>query len=95
MTQSISDINSEIAELDDHKSRIETTINHLAESAEENAHSAEITGTNMQNFKKIADDNERETERIISVSQKLVEYAKQVEQKESALIEKKQSDVVS
>ena len=49
----------------------------------------------MQNFKKIADDNERETERIISVSQKLVEYAKQVEQKESALIEKKQSDVVS
>ena len=95
VTQSISDINSEIAELDDHKSRIETTINHLAESAEENAHSAEITGTNMQNFKKIADDNERETERIISVSQKLVEYAKQVEQKESALIEKKQSDVVS
>ena len=59
VTQSISDINSEIAELDDHKSRIETTINHLAESAEENAHSAEITGTNMQNFKKIADDIEK------------------------------------
>ena len=42
----------------------------------------------MESFKQIADDNQSETQRIIAVSQRLVDYAKIVEEKENALKEK-------
>ena len=88
VTQSISDIDAEIIGLGNHKDRIEETISQLAESAEENAQNAQITESNMESFKQIADDNQSETQRIIAVSQRLVDYAKIVEEKENALKEK-------
>ena len=88
VTQSISDIDAEIIGLGNHKDRIEETISQLAESAEENAQNAQITESNMESFKQIADDNQSETQRIIAVSQRLVDYAKIVEERENALKEK-------
>ena len=78
VTQSISDIDTEITELGDHKNRIENTVNNLASSAEENANNAEITGKNMEHFHNIALANERETDRIIKVSDELVSFATQI-----------------
>ena len=78
VTQSIADIDTEISELGDHKNRIENTVNNLASSAEENANNAEITGQNMEHFHNIALANERETDRIIKVSDELVSFATQI-----------------
>lgn len=78
VTQSISDIDTEITELGDHKNRIENTVNNLASSAEENANNAEITGKNMEHFHNIALANKRETDRIIKVSDELVSFATQI-----------------
>ena len=78
VTQSISDIDTEITELGDHKNRIENTVNNLASSAEEKANNAEITGKNMEHFHNIALANERETDRIIKVSDELVSFATQI-----------------
>ena len=58
VAQSISDIDTEISELAEHKDRIEDSVHHLAASAEENANNAEITGQNMKHFREIALANE-------------------------------------
>ena len=85
VAQSISDIDTEITELAEHKDRIEDSIHHLAASAEENANNAEITGQNMKHFREIALANEHETERIIHVSDELVYFAKQVDKEKEKL----------
>ena len=85
VAQSISDIDTEISELAEHKDRIEDSVHHLAASAEENANNAEITGQNMKHFREIALANEHETERIIHVSDELVYFAKQVDKEKEKL----------
>lgn len=85
VAQSISDIDTEISELAEHKDRIEDSVHHLATSAEENANNAEITGQNMKHFREIALANEHETERIIHVSDELVYFAKQVDKEKEKL----------
>lgn len=85
VAQSISDIDTEISELAEHKDRIEDSVHHLAASAEENASNAEITGQNMKHFREIALANEHETERIIHVSDELVYFAKQVDKEKEKL----------
>lgn len=85
VAQSISDIDTEITELAEHKDRIEDSVHHLAASAEENASNAEITGQNMKHFREIALANEHETERIIHVSDELVYFAKQVDKEKEKL----------
>lgn len=85
VAQSISDIDTEISELAEHKDRIEDSVHHLAASAEENANNAEITGQNMKHFREIALANEHETERIIHVSDELVHFAKQVDKEKEKL----------
>ncbi len=85
VAQSISDIDTEISELAEHKDRIEDSVHHLAASAEENANNAKITGQNMKHFREIALANEHETERIIHVSDELVYFAKQVDKEKEKL----------
>ena len=85
VAQSISDIDTEITELAEHKDRIEDSVHHLAASAEENASNAEITGQNMKHFREIALANEHETERIIHVSDELIYFAKQVDKEKEKL----------
>lgn len=85
VAQSISDIDTEISELAEHKDRIEDSVHHLAASAEENASNAKITGQNMKHFREIALANEHETERIIHVSDELVYFAKQVDKEKEKL----------
>lgn len=85
VAQSISDIDTEITELAEHKDRIEDSVHHLAASAEENASNAAITGQNMKHFREIALANEHETERIIHVSDELVYFAKQVDKEKEKL----------
>lgn len=85
VAQSISDIDTEITELAEHKDRIEDSVHHLAASAEENASNAKITGQNMKHFREIALANEHETERIIHVSDELVYFAKQVDKEKEKL----------
>lgn len=85
VAQSITDIDTEISELAEHKDRIEDSVHHLAASAEENANNAEITGQNMKHFREIALANEHETERIIHVSDELVYFAKQVDKEKEKL----------
>lgn len=74
---SIKQISYEVEGLDTHKEVIENGISSLAQTALQNADSAEITTQNMAEFRKIAGQCEHATKKILSVSEELVDYIKE------------------
>lgn len=74
---SIKQISGEVEGLDSHKEVIETGISSLSQTALQNADSAEITTKNMEEFRKIAGECESTTQKVISVSEELVDYIKE------------------
>ncbi len=73
---SIRDITGEVAELNSHKEVIETGINSLTESSQQNADSAEITTENIEEFRQIVNECNDATGTVVSVSEKLIDYIK-------------------
>lgn len=72
----IGGIGTEVGELENYKVIIEKGINALAESAEQNKESAELTLGSMDTFRRVMDDCNSETEKIVDVSNELVGYIK-------------------
>lgn len=74
VSNSISDIGTEVNDLENHKSVIERSIDSLAEFAEQNAKSAEVTTENMEEFHQIVDECNTATSKVVGVSDELVGY---------------------
>lgn len=78
VSDSIGGIGMEVGELKDHKNVIENGITSLTEVAEQNADSAKVTTDNMEKFREIAGECDAVQERVVSVSDELLDYIKQV-----------------
>lgn len=74
VSDSISDIGTEVNDLENHKSVIERSIDSLAQFAEQNAKSAEVTTENMEEFHQIVDECNTATGKVVGVSDELVGY---------------------
>lgn len=74
---SIKQISGEVEGLDSHKVVIESGISSLAQTALQNADSAEIATKNMNEFRKIAGECENTTKEVVAVSEELVDYIKE------------------
>lgn len=74
---SIKQISGEVEELDAHKEVIENSVSALTVAAQENAESAKITTENMENFRKIVSDCNEATDKVVTVSEELVDYIKE------------------
>ena len=72
----IEGIDTEVGELENYKVIIENGINALTESAEQNKESAELTLGSMDTFRRVMDECNGETEKIVEVSNELVGYIK-------------------
>lgn len=77
VSDSIKDITGEVEGLNSHKDVIETGIDSLTESAQQNADSAEITTQNMEEFRQIVDECTHATETVVDVSEELIGYIKE------------------
>lgn len=73
---SIQDISEEVEGLNSHKDIIETGITSLTSSAQQNADSAEITTENMEEFRQIVSECNNATEKVVNVSEELIDYIK-------------------
>lgn len=73
---SIEDIAGEVEGLNSHKDVIETGITSLTSSAQQNADSAKITTENMEEFRQIVSGCNDATEKVVSVSEELIDYIK-------------------
>lgn len=73
---SIRDITGEVSDLNSHKDVIETSINSLTESSQQNADSAEITTENIEEFRQIVNECNDATSTVVSVSEELIDYIK-------------------
>lgn len=73
---SIRDITGEVSDLNSHKDVIETSINSLTESSQQNADSAEITTENIEEFRQIVNECNDATATVVSVSEELIDYIK-------------------
>lgn len=74
---SVSQIDDEVKDLTTHKKVIENEVVSLTESAQQNADSAEITAENVRSFRTIVDECNETTKKVISVSDKLLDYIKE------------------
>lgn len=74
---SIKQISGEVEELDAHKEVIGNSVSSLTEAAQENAESAKITTENMENFRKIVSNCNEATDKVVAVSEELVDYIKE------------------
>ena len=74
---SVQEIGGEVRELNSHKEVIEDEVTNLTESAQENAESAEITTKNITEFRRIVSECNKTTEKVVQVSDKLIDYIKE------------------
>ena len=74
VSESIVDITGEVEGLNAHKDVIETGIDSLNVTANQNAESAEITTENMEEFRQIVSECNSATDVVVNVSQELVGY---------------------
>ncbi|MBQ8799342.1 MAG: chemotaxis protein [Lachnospiraceae bacterium] len=77
VSSSIKEITGEVDELNVHKNVIETGIDELEASAQQNAQSAEVTMENMEEFRQIVNECNSATEVVVSVSKELIGYIKE------------------
>ncbi len=77
VSASIQEITGEVDGLNVHKSVIETGIDALATSAQQNADSAEVTMENMEEFRQIVNECNSATEVVVNVSEELIGYIKE------------------
>ena len=82
----IGGIGTEVGELENYKVIIEKGINALTESAEQNKESAELTLGSMDTFRRVMDDCNSETEKIVDVSNELVGYIKKFNVESSEIL---------
>lgn len=75
---SVQGIGGEIKGLNSHKEVIENEVTNLAESAKENAESAEIATENITNFRRVVNECDKTTEKVVLVSEKLIDYIKKI-----------------
>ncbi len=78
VSDSIKEITDEVEGLNSHKDVIETGIDSLTDSAQQNADSAEITMNNMEEFRQIVDQCNHATQTVVDVSDELVGYIKEL-----------------
>ena len=74
VSESIVDITGEVEGLNAHKDVIETGIDSLNVTANQNAEIAEITTENMEEFRQIVSECNSATDVVVNVSQELVGY---------------------
>lgn len=72
----IGGIGTEIEDLETHKGVIANSVTSLTESAERNTDSARVTMENVEEFRRVVDECNSVTERIVDVSDELVGYIK-------------------
>ena len=77
VSASIQEITGEVDGLNVHKTVIETGIDALATSAQQNADSAEVTMENMEAFRQTVNECNSATEVVVDVSEKLIGYIKE------------------
>ena len=77
VSTSILDITKEVDGLNVHKDVVETDIDSLTGTAEQNAQSAEVTTENMEEFRQIVNECNKATEVVVNVSQELIGYIKE------------------
>lgn len=82
----IEGIDTEVGELENYKVIIENGINALTESAEQNKESAELTLGSMDTFRRVMDECNGETEKIVEVSNELVGYIKKFNVESSGIV---------
>lgn len=77
VSRSIKDITGEMDGLNTHKDVIETGIDSLTLTAQQNAESAEVTTENMEEFRQIVSECNSATGVVVNVSEELVGYIKE------------------
>lgn len=73
----IEGINDEVGELETHKKVIESGIDALSESSEENSSNAHVTTENLTNFQETVRECGQKTHRVVGVTEELVGYIRQ------------------
>lgn len=73
----IEGINDEVGDLETHKKVIESGIDALSESSEENSSNAQVTTENLTNFQETVRECGQKTIRVVGVTEKLVGYIRQ------------------
>jgi methyl-accepting chemotaxis protein len=74
---SVHDINSEVEELETYKDVLGTGINTLDEFAKQNADSAEITMSNVNELRNSVTECDSATKKVVEVSEELIGYIKE------------------
>lgn len=74
VSSAISEIAGEMEGLNSHKNVIEEEVNSLAQSAQQNADSAQVTMDNVEKLNVIVDECVKSTDVVINVSKELVGY---------------------
>ena len=77
VSDSIQDITGEVQDLNTHKDVIETGIDSLAVTAQQNAESAEVTTENMEEFRQIVGECNTATGVVVNVSEELIGYIRE------------------
>lgn len=77
VSNAIKGIDSEIGELNSHKTVIETSVSSLADFVEENAEHAGVTSENVGGLKSMVNDCNGMTRKVVDVSEELVGYIKE------------------
>lgn len=75
--ESIQEITGEVTGLNAHKTVIETGIDSLTMTAQQNAESAETTTENMEEFRQIVSECNSATDVVVNVAEELVGYIKE------------------
>ena len=70
----IEGINDEVGDLETHKKVIESGIDALSESSEENSSNAQVTTENLTNFQETVRECGQKTNRVVGVTEELVGY---------------------
>lgn len=73
----IEGINDEVGDLESHKNVIESGIDALSESSEENSSNAQVTTENLTNFQETVRECGKKTNRVVGVTEELVGYIRQ------------------
>ena len=71
---SIEGINEEVGDLETHKNVIESGIDALSASSEENSDSAQLTTENLAGFKETVSECGVKTKRVVGVTEELIGY---------------------
>lgn len=77
VSESIQEITEEVEGLNTHKAVIETGIDSLAMTAQQNADSAEVTTENMEEFRQIVSECNNTTGVVVNVTEELIGYIKE------------------